>query len=416
MRWEKERALPVHRGSSGKSGVVFADKDELDAWMRGESRALAAAEDVGEVPVPPVPPRRQLRTAAAAAAVLAAALGLLGWRLRVFIDDSGGTIEMTDQAVLARHADGSEKWRHDFGAERAGPMYGRGMNTVERLGSEGVLAAFSEATRTDPPGIRSGQLLWFDPAGTITRTFAFDDRLAFASRAFSAPWSISDYQLERTETPRRIAVSAHHQVWWPSIITVLDDRWQRKGSFVHAGWVEHLRWMSARRLAMAGFSNLNDGGMVALLDADRLDGQSPAPQDSAFHCTGCGPDRPVRYIVLPRSEVNRVSGAPFNRAAFAVGSGTLVVYTVELPQTPTGTPANAFYEFTPQLELVDASYGDRYWEAHQELERLRKIAHTRDQCPERDGPREIRVWERETGWTIVPAAPLRARARSAIER
>ena len=104
-------------------------------------------------------------------------------------------------------------------------------------------------------------------------------------------------------------------------------------------------------------------------------------------------------------------GAPFNRAAIHRATGTLTVYTVEQPQTQTQTPANAFYEFTQQLELVDASYGDRYWEVHRELERLGKISHTRAQCPERDGPREIRVWEPDTGWTTVPAAPLRARAR-----
>lgn len=40
---------------------------------------------------------------------------------------------------------------------------------------------------------------------------------------------------------------------------------------------------------------MDDGGIVALLDSGALDGQSPTPQDSGFHCTGCGPDRPVRY-------------------------------------------------------------------------------------------------------------------------
>ena len=54
MRWEKERGLPIHRGPGGRSGVVFADMDELDAWTRGhkaepESALLeAAASDYGE--------------------------------------------------------------------------------------------------------------------------------------------------------------------------------------------------------------------------------------------------------------------------------------------------------------------------------------------------------------------------------
>jgi hypothetical protein len=407
MRWEKERGLPVHRGSNGKGGVVFADMDELDAWTRGEPAAADVPVAAAVPPVRAVPPSWRFRVAALTA-VLAILFGLAGWQTFT-ADDEHDTVVLTTEAVVARHADGSEKWRHDFGGERVGPMYGRAMNTVEPLGADGVLAAFSEATRTHPHGIRGGQVLWFDRRGSIKRSFSFEDRLAFGSRAYAPPWSISDYQVTRDDPARRIAVSAHHQTWWPSIVTVLDEKWQRKGSFVHAGWVEHLRWLSPDRLAIAGFSNLMDGGMVALLDPRALNGQSPAPNDSAFSCTGCGPDRPTRYIVLPRSEVNRVSGAPFNRASMSVQAGALVIHTLELPSTSTATPANAIYEFTPRLQLVDASYGDRYWEAHQELERLGKITHTRQHCPEREGPREIQVWDSETGWTSVTAASLRGR-------
>ena len=419
MRWEKERELPVRRGSGGKSGVVFADIDELDAWTRGDLGASEAPLPVAERLGPAVRPVRRPRLAIAAAGVLALALalGLIGWGLRPSrADEQADTFVMTQEAVVARRADGSQKWRHDFGAERAGVMFGRPGNPVERLGSEGVLVGFSAASRVDTPGIASGQVLWFDPAGTITRSFAFADRLAFGTRVYSDPWSISDYQVEGTGGTRRIAVAGHHHEWWPSIVTVLDDRWQRKGSFVHPGWVEQVRWLPDDRLAVAGFSNLMDGGMVALLDARALDGQSPSPQDSVFHCTACGPDLPVRYVILPRSEVNRVSGAPFNRASLSFRTSVLLVYTLELPQTTTGTPADAFYEFTPQLKLAYASYSDRYWEAHAALERLGKITHTRQHCPERDGPPEIRVWEPKTGWTTELTAPLRVRAHTPIEQ
>ena len=50
MRWEKTRELPVHRGPGGKSGVVFAETDELDAWRRGDE----AIEEPVVVPGPAV--------------------------------------------------------------------------------------------------------------------------------------------------------------------------------------------------------------------------------------------------------------------------------------------------------------------------------------------------------------------------
>src|SRR5687767_5007661 len=98
MRWEKERNLPIHRGPDGRSGVVFADMDELDAWTRGDK---ADAES----PVPEAGPSlasagaapRRWRVTAAAAGFLADAVGLGGWRVRVSgADEQPASVEMTD--------------------------------------------------------------------------------------------------------------------------------------------------------------------------------------------------------------------------------------------------------------------------------------------------------------------------------
>lgn len=413
MRWEKERGLPVHRGPGGRSGVVFADMDELDNWTRGH---LAEPESEGPEPVPsaPVdrPAARRWSVGAAIAGILAVAVGLGGSRVRVSgADEQPVSVEMTDRAVIARNADGSEKWRHGF-AERTAPLLRRAGFPTEPLAGEGLLAATSDSTNDATQVTRSGQLLWFDPTGRVRQTFSFDDRLTFAARAYSPPWSLTDYQVDGDGEQRRIAVSAHHYDWWPSIVTVLDHRWQRTATFVHAGWVEQLRWLPGARLAIAGFSNLKDGGMIALLDSNAIAGQSPSPQGSEFECSGCAPGRPVRYVVMPRSEVNRVSAAPFNRASVMAWTGDLVVRTMELPPAADGTPpANAIYEFTPQLDLVHASYSDRYWDVHRELERLGKITHTRRLCPEREGPTQIEVWEPATGWRVQPVTRLMASRR-----
>jgi hypothetical protein len=352
---------------------------------------------------------RHWRAVAAAAVVLAVVAG--GWRLLgAGADEDLDTVVMTERGLFARTAGGAEKWRHGFPGETVGPLFARPTNPTESLGSDGVLAGFASAQRDDHSAIRSGQLLWFSPAGAIKRSFSFEDRLGLGSREYSAPWALSDYQLSRGSRARLIAVAAHHFEWWPSIVTILDNDWRRKGSFVHAGWVEHLRWLQHDRLAVSGFSNVEDAGMVAVLDVNAMHGQGPGPSRSDFACTTCGSDRPLHYVVMPRSEVNRLGGAAFNRANMSIRPGALLVWTMESPQTATAPPAEALYEFTPQLELVNATYTDRYWEAHLELERLGKIGHTRQQCPDRDGPREIRAWKPATGWTTVPTAPLRARS------
>ncbi len=418
MRWEKERELPVRRGSGGRSGVVFANVEELDAWTRGAKGTPEAGllEGAPSVPLARAAPQRW-RGAAAAAVVAGLALGIGGWRLGVFgANEQPGSVVLTDRAFIGRDAAGSERWRHAFPGETIAPPFARIDNPIEPLAAGGVLAAFSVALRDDKAAIRSGQLLWFGRAGEVKRTFSFEDRLSIGARSYSPPWAVSDYQVFNGNRTTTIAVTAHHFEWWPSIVTILDDQWRRKGSFVHAGWVEHMRWLGDQRLAISGFSNAEDGAMVALLDTHAMNGQGPSLRGGEFECTACGPDRPVRYVVVPRSEVNRLGGSRFNRASMSLRTGALLVWTLESPATATVPPADALYEFTPELTLVSASYTDRYWEAHQELERLGKITHTRQHCPERDGPREIRVWEPGTGWTAVPTASLAVRAASATER
>ena len=190
---------------------------------------------------------------------------------------------------------------------------------------------------------------------------------------------------------------------------MLDDSWHRNGTFVNAGWIEEVKWLAANRLLIAGFSNPHDGGMVGLLDPAApggLDGQGPEPPGTHYYCEKCGPARPLKMIIMPRSEVNRASASPFNRAIVQVSAGRVVARTIEVASEQSA--ADALYEFTPALDLVRASFSERYWEAHRALEAQGKLTHSRETCPDRDGPREIQVWEPQTGWRTITTSAARA--------
>jgi hypothetical protein len=105
-------------------------------------------------------------------------------------------------------------------------------------------------------------------------------------------------------------------------------------------------------------------------------------------------------VVLPQSEVNRVTGSTFNRAIVESLDNRITVRTIEEPRA-TGQAAEAIYEFSPGLELKTARYGDRYWDSHRALELAGKLDHSRERCADRDGPRLIHVWEPATGWKEI---------------
>jgi len=406
-RWEKALGLPVRRVAGGKGTSVFAYVTELDAWLAANQPAAnhVTADAQTKEPSPAEPLESAASRKRVAAAVLAAAVvaaGLIAWAvLPSGVALSDLRVEVTDTALVAV-AGGREQWRHDFPGQRIEVPNERRRQPADILESEprGIVTAtaLQIATRTEAVG--GGQVLSLSPSGALVHAFAFDDRLVFRDIGYDGPWGINDFRVDERTDRRRIAVVAHHFQWWPGMVTVLDAELRRRGTFVNAGWLERVHWISADRLLVSGFSNARDGGVVALLDAGALDGQSPEEPGSPYYCRSCGGARPLRYIVMPRSELNRTTGSRFNRARFEVHEKGITVRTYEA-QLNEVDAVDALYEFTSALELVSASFSARYWEEHRALELQGRITHTREHCPDRDGPRELQVWEPQTGWTTV---------------
>ena len=90
------------------------------------------------------------------------------------------------------------------------------------------------------------------------------------------------------------------------------------------------------------------------------------------------------------------------RARVALVGDRLLATTTEIDDD---APATAIYELDMDLRLVRARYSETYWDVHRRLELEGRIAHTRETCPERDGPPAIHVWAAQGGWTrTLPAA------------
>ncbi len=403
-RWEKSAGLPVRRVAGGPGRSVYAYVSEIDQWLRRNESPNAPAADPDPVTVaaPEAPDARRWNWKVAVATIVTG-LAAVAWHGRGPTADAGElAVEVTPAAVIARDTAGAERWRYQFPADERVLLTPRsdGRSILIDRGAGGVIAgtgySTSAANATTHVG---GRLLWLSSTGQLQRTFSFDDTLSFTDETYGGPWVITDYRLSDESATRRLAAAAHHMQWWPSVVTVLNDRWQREGTFVHAGWVEHLQWISPGRLLIVGFSNALDGGMVALLDPATMTGQSPRARNATYACAACGPESALRYVILPRSELNRVTASPFNRAILEAAGDRLVVSTVEVPRAT--EPASAMYEFSPSLGVLSASYGDRYWEMHRSLEAQGRLDHPRERCPDRDGPPHVEIWEPASGWKTL---------------
>lgn len=420
QRWEV-MGLPVRRLPGARGHSVFAFRSEVDAWMAagGPKGTVAPAEMVRPVPDDDTAMAESAQPASAPrsggplgrwsargwsrAAGIVVLVGLGTWRVWTPGAAEQLAVEVGEHGVVARDLAGVARWRWTFPADQQAVMSSMGA-TADVIGGDNphVLVVTAHALDRASHQPINGAVRQFSMDGQLRRTFSIGDEWVFGnSRGFAPPWAMTGAHAETSDGRTRIAVAAHHYTWWPSVVTVLNERWHREASFVNSGWVESVRWLSPARLMIAGFSQSRDGGMVALLDGASIDGSSPEAE-GPFRCRNCPAGAPLAYVVMPRSELNLVTGSEFNRAMIDYSSGNVIVRTseVERPKRD-GALVGAIYEFSPSLELVRADYGSLYWDRHRVLELEGTLHHTRDECPEKNGPPIIHMWDRARGWRTI---------------
>lgn len=383
-RWERTLGLPVRRVAGVPGRSVFAYTAEIDAWLQTTANSRTVLHDAGAPAAAPMP-RSPWRGRLLIAAVFAAAVTGI-WVARPPSLDSRLQYEASPEGVVALDETRAVKWRYAFPPEDTHVLLA--MDTSLRVFHDRdpmVLVATGQRLRRTGGVAGGGVLRRLTADGREQRSFAFDDEVSLRGQTFGAPWALTSYDVEDGAAPRRIAVAAHHWTWEPSLVTILDANWTRRGTFVHAGWIEQVRWLASDRLLVGGFSNPRDGGVVGLLDPSRLDGQGSE----------------LKLVVMPRSEVNLAAAAPFNRVLLEVAPGRILARTVEVPNHNSQGAADAIYEFTTALDLISARFSERYWDAHRALEADGRLDHTRAQCRDRDGPRTVAVWDPGTGWRTV---------------
>lgn len=406
-RWEKALGLPIHRvGGTGRS--VFSYTSEIDEWLNRAKPLLPVLDPLLPALEPllsPAAPRRSTTASVWLWAVLAVAVVasvtavLVTARWTTDADANDVRVEVTSAGVIARDSAGTELWRHAFDATYRTFLPAAPADPVRVIAgaSPGVYVLTSHRGRQTENQVEGGVLTLLDIHGRPQRSFSPDDNVTFQGKSYGPPWALTAFDVDTAHGTPRVALAAHHYTWGPSLVTIMDGQWRRRGTFVHAGWIELVRWVGAERLLIGGFSDAHDGGMLAVLDAAAIDGQGPEPAGSPHFCESCGASRPVRMYVFPRTELNRLTASRFNRVIVTTTAhGPLIAQTIEA--TSADGDAAAVYEFTSSLDLVGARLNERYWEMHRAFEGAGRITHSRDQCPDREGPRQIQMWDPAAGW------------------
>ena len=416
-RWEKERGFPVRRLPGGPRSSVFAYTDEIDVWMRGAadmqpaaapppapSPALVPAPVPTLVPAagpPPAPPRSPIKywiTAAAAVAIAAVLLipYLRGTRRLITEIQVQGT-------EVAAYSGRARVWAHDFNVHvRLAPVPHQ--YAIADLDDDGAADAVVAIHMYGGPR-DVARLVRFGADGSLHWQQSVEQSVVYGGETYGGPWGSGPVVVQQSSRGPRIVWATHHYTWWPAVVAMLDPGGQVRARFLHPGWITAMHPLPADRIVIAGLSNELDSDIVAVLDERSWPGAAPPGENPAFACRDCPEGRPLRYFVVPRTELNALAGTPRLQAHIAEVEQGISVRTYQNGSDPGG--GELILEFAPDMTPMRARMSDAYWTWHRRMETEKRVGHPADACPERRGV-ELREWQRDSGWSriFVPASAV----------
>lgn len=398
-RWEMSRGLPIRRIPGKRGGSVYAYQSEIDAWLQSPGALVDEPAAAPAVATAVMPSRRARSLLATASALLVVVVAALAWRALATVPPVARTT-ITESALTAFDGTGRELWTHRMEEDyrHITSVVSEPVRVITGNAAR-ILVASAFRMRAADNQIEGGQLSALTLAGRLQWTYGFDDELTIGGKSFRGPWGTAEFAVEPIGGNGRIALAAHHYTWSPGMVAVLDPEGRRVSRFVNDGWLEFVRWLPDGRLAVGGYSESGEGGLVALLDPAVSDVRTP--DTDSHRCDSCAAQHPLRVIVLPRSEVNLASRSRFNRAFLDRQGDRLVARTAELPASGGEGGAEAIYEFTADLTLLGANFNQRYWVDHDRLHADGALDHDRSRCRDREGPRSYRSWSPEGGWVTT---------------
>ena len=426
--------MPVRHIPGRRSGGVFADTAELDAWLlqappnahsasadspnlsNGANHRTAVASESpssvdGSNPGPST--RWRLLPWFIGVTVVVTAVATFG----VGMGRSGparstvpSRLDLNGTAIVAKAPDESVLWTYQLQDSSGRPMMGpvslNGVASVTRAGRGDLdIVAVVSANELSTSRV---EVHCFTPDGRLRWRYTPDFNLAFGTSSFAGPWRLSNWT--QSELHGDLWISVADPNWWPSLVVSVSADGEATLRFVNAGHIETVASMHSGRTAVmlaGGVNNEFRSAALAVLDTSRS-AASPQTEGSDFFCSECPNGQPLKYFLFPRTEVSVALGEPLN-FAYAItplnGSGAAAEVSVKESQA---AGLRSIYRLGPDLVPISVAMSDRYWEVHRDLSRQGKLGHAPEDCPERDRGMMARMWTQESGWQDILVPPMLA--------
>ena len=362
QKWERERALPVHR-MPGRRATVFSTVAELDAWAAAGGRDRAAWNGSRRKWAIPVLASVLLVMAGVSYfTAFTAGSGPSSWDFRagalVILDEGGDVVWQKELPPQP-----SNRLRPGESSHQAVQIA-----DLDDDGRNEVVVGYS----TDqPPESRvdcysaDGELRWSFRPGRPVHT---------AAEEFSPLFDFRALALVPGPEPQ-IAVASVHAVAPPSQVALLSPRGDVTAEYWHFGYLTELAVGDVDRdgdpeLLAGGMNHAEEAAELVVLDPDHMNGASQEPDE--FQILGLGPPVEELRLLFPHTCLaEHVDDARPRVSGIVVGPDDLAVHVEEVRHRY-GFVCRLRY---PDLRLADVQVGTAVRRAHDELYKLGVIDH-----------------------------------------
>ena len=371
QRWERELGLPVRRLGTGGAEVVYAFKEELDAWRLKQSRTVAEGQVGGSTGDERAVDSGRSRgwIAAIALVLLAGATG--AWALLTSPgsrtpDPSAGVgepaeLEVVGNTLNARDLNHRMRWSQPFEVplEDFDPSTEGGKANLKRMSAIGDFSGtgrknvlLARNTPLDP------RLYWFDHAGGLIRTHRIDRGVSFGDHRCTGVRFSRLFAHVDAADPHAFWVAGHELGGsFPSVLQALDASGQVRSEYWSAGFIGAMTvvQMNGRRLILVGSAANETGGAALAVFEGSAHGSSPAA-DAAYRCSGCPSGTPLHYVLFPRSRLQAELGHNAQVVGISTESGDRVRIRVVQAGDPNAGSSigSSYYTFDSAFRLARA--------------------------------------------------------------
>jgi hypothetical protein len=419
QRWESQHGLPIRRKGQPGGEVVYAFRDEIDAWLRTDGArsadAVASGDDAGSGAAPVAQPgvigapaRRVSARFVTIAVLLCLALFVPVWTVHSGFrqgSDRGGAGQSG-----ALQADGQPaRWEPTAAGVRLLDLDGQPvcdvrfdepfvLDVYRTYPEERRLAADRSGYRKHQRELPLVQIVdvdgdgWREAAVIVKTLDETKTSLRLYDRACRLRWEYAPYLGVRfggesyappfhflwvVATPTAggghdLWLSLRHRQHFPSALQRISPDRRVLGTYWHPGQITVVEAgpLGGREVVLVGgVNNERRKAFLALLEKEHFGGVGPAEAER-YRCTSCAPGVPhLAYVLFPDAELAGLSLGMTSVAETEMHSDWL---TVNVSQNgwghgPSSVTAMTAYDLGPDLRPFRWSYTDAYAWVHDRL-------------------------------------------------